>query len=352
MAETIEAQTAHAKTEIAAPNARQLISLLAHYRKPSQLRSVFELAMTFGAFGFLWLLAWLALDVSYWLSLLFAVPAAGFLVRLFLIQHDCGHGSLFRRKWINDWVGRVLGVFTLTPYDYWRRTHAIHHATSGNLDRRGVGDIDTLTVQEYLALPWWKRLGYRVYRNPLVMFGVGPIYVFAFQFRLPARLMKEGWWPWVSAMSTNAGIAIAAALMMWWVGAVDFLAIHVPVTLLATSIGVWLFFVQHQFEETSWDTDGDWNVHEAALHGSSFYDLPNALHWLTANIGMHHVHHLCSRIPFYRLPEVLRDFPELKSVGRVTLLESLKCVRLVLWDETNRKLISFSELRGKLQTAR
>lgn len=339
------AKPTHADNASAVSEARRLVDELAQYRKPCHRRSLYELAVTIGPFVALWGLAWAALDVGYWLSLLIAVPAAAFLVRLFMIQHDCGHGSFFKKKITNDWVGRVISVVTLTPYDYWRRTHAIHHATSGNLDRRGVGDIDTLTVAEYLALPWWKRFGYRVYRNPLVMFGIGPVYVFALQFRVPARLMAEGWWPWVSAMATNLGIAAVVAVLMWWLGAGDFLAVHVPVIMLATSIGVWLFFVQHQFEETTWDSDDDWNVHEAALHGSSYYDLPGALRWVTANIGMHHIHHLCSRIPFYRLPEVLRDYPELKAVGRITLFESLKCVRLVLWDEAERKLITFSDLR-------
>lgn len=342
MAETT--QTIQAATTLPA---RDLVHRLNDYRKPDRMRSLLEIVVTVVPFVILWVLMYLALDVSYLLTLVLAIPAAGFLVRLFLIQHDCGHGSLFKRRATNDWIGRVLGVFTLAPYDYWRRTHAIHHATSGNLDERGIGDIDTLTVKEYLALPWWKQLGYRVYRNPLIMFGIGPIYVFALQFRLPIRLLNEGWWPWASAMSTNLGIVAVAGLMMWLVGAGDFLAVHVPITLIATSFGVWLFFVQHQFEETSWEGEGEWNVHDAALHGSSFYDLPGVLRWLTANIGMHHVHHLCSRIPFYRLPEVLQDYPELKGVGRITLIESLKCVRLVLWDEAARKLISFSELRSR-----
>lgn len=345
------AETKTTESQSSTSRAFSLVKDLTRYRKPSRARSLFELAATAVPFAGLWALMWLSLDVGYWLCLLLAVPAAGFLVRLFLIQHDCGHGTLFRRKATNDWLGRVLGVFTLTPYDYWRRTHAVHHASSGNLDQRGVGDIDTLTVSEYLALPWWKRLGYRVYRNPLVMFGIGPVYVFAFQFRLPARLMREGWWPWASTMATNAGIALVVVLMMWWVGVHEFLAVHIPVMLLATSIGVWLFFVQHQFEETLWETGGEWNVHDAALHGSSYYDLPGVLRWMTANIGMHHVHHLCSRIPFYRLPEVLRDYPELKSIGRITLLESLKCVRLTLWCESSRRLISFSELPDRATQA-
>jgi omega-6 fatty acid desaturase (delta-12 desaturase) len=329
----------------AGPDARALVQDLSPFRTASRARSLFELAVTIGPFVLLWLLMWYMLDFSYWLCLLLAVPAAGFLVRLFLIQHDCSHGSLFRRRATNDWVGRVLGVLTLTPYDYWQRTHAIHHATSGNLDRRGIGDIDTLTVREYLALPWWGRLRYRLYRNPLVMFGFGPVYLFALQYRLPVGLMRQGWKPWLSTMATNVAIALAIVAMMWWVGVVDFLAVQVPVTLLAASAGVWLFYVQHQFEETSWASDEEWNVHELALHGSSYYDLPGVLRWFTANIGMHHIHHLSSRIPFYRLPDVLREYPSLATIGRLTPLESLKCIRLVLWDEDERRLISFSDLR-------
>lgn len=301
--------------------------------------------ITIGPFILLWLLMWLLLDVGYWTTLLLAVPAAGFLVRLFLIQHDCGHGAFFRRRFANDWVGRVLGVLTLTPYDYWQRSHAIHHATSGNLDHRGIGDIDTLTVREYLALSRWGRLRYRLYRNPLVMFGLGPAYMFVLQFRLPVGLMRKGWRPWISTMATNGGIALVVITMMWAVGPVEFLAVHMPVMLLAASAGVWLFYVQHQFDETAWASGDDWDVHELALHGSSHYELPGILRWFTANIGVHHVHHLCSRIPFYRLPQVLRDHPELAAVGRLTPLQSLKCVRLVLWDEERRRLIPFSELK-------
>ncbi|MGI9385008.1 MAG: fatty acid desaturase [Methyloligellaceae bacterium] len=333
------------------PDARKLAEDLAPYRRPSRARSLFELAITIGLFVLLWLFMWASLDLGYWICLLLSVPAAGFLVRLFLIQHDCGHGSFFRRRFTNDWVGRVLGVLTLTPYDYWRRTHAIHHATSGNLDRRGTGDIDTLTVREYLASSWWRRLRYRLYRHPVVMFGLGPAYIFGLRYRLPVGLMRDGWRPWLSTMATNVSIALAVTVMMWLVGVGDFLAVHVPVTLLASSIGVWLFFVQHQFDETAWCSDENWNVHEMGLHGSSHYDLPGILPWFTANIGVHHVHHLCSRIPFYRLPQVMRDHPELASVGKLTPLESFKCVRLVLWDETGQRLISFSELRDQIRAS-
>jgi omega-6 fatty acid desaturase (delta-12 desaturase) len=250
----------------------------------------------------------------------------------------------FRHRLANDWVGRVLGVLTLTPYDFWRRTHAIHHASSGNLDQRGIGDIDTLTVREYLALSRWGRLRYRLYRHPIVMFGIGPAYLFLLQHRLPVGLMRRGWQPWLSTMATNAAIAGVIGTVIWFVGIGAFLLVHLPIMLLAASVGVWLFYVQHQFEGTFWAEDRAWNVHAAALHGSSHYDLPAVLRWFSANIGVHHVHHLCSRIPYYRLPDVLREHPELVATGRLTLIESLRCVRLVLWDEGKRRLISFREM--------
>jgi omega-6 fatty acid desaturase (delta-12 desaturase) len=263
-----------------------------------------------------------------------------------MIQHDCGHGSFFRQRLANDWVGRVLGVVTLTPYDFWRQSHAAHHATSGNLDRRGVGDVDTLTVEEYRALPFWRRLGYRLYRHPVVMFGIGPTYLFVLRHRLPIGQMRAGWRPWISVMATNLGIAAIAFVLIWLIGLGAFLLVHLPIMLLAASIGVWLFYVQHQFEGTSWDNDDEWSIQNAALHGSSFYDLPAVLRWFTANIGMHHVHHLSSRIPYYRLPRALRDHPELGNMSKLTLLESFRCVRLALWDENRRRLVSFREARA------
>jgi omega-6 fatty acid desaturase (delta-12 desaturase) len=320
--------------------------VLASYRQPSNARSILEIVVTVLPLVLLWLLMWASLDFGYWLCLLLSVPAAGLLVRLFMIQHDCGHGAFFRQRVVNDWVGRVISVVTLTPYDFWRRTHAIHHAGSGNLDRRGIGDIDMLTVREYLALPRWRRLLYRLYRHPLVMFGVGPVYYFALQQRLPLGFMRSGWQPWASTIVTNVAIAIFVALLSWLVGVGPFLLVHLPITFLGAAIGVWLFYVQHQFEDTFWDRDENWNFHEAALRGSSHYDLPSVLRWFTANIGVHHVHHLCSRIPYYRLPGVLRDHPQLAAVGRLTLLESLKCLRMALWNEEQRRGISFREMRA------
>jgi omega-6 fatty acid desaturase (delta-12 desaturase) len=329
----------------AAPDARGLTQLLARYRTPSVVRSTTELAITAVPLVLIWILMWATLGIGYWLSLLLAMPAAGLLVRLFMIQHDCGHGAFFRHRLANDWVGRVIGVLTLTPYDFWRGTHAVHHSTSGNLDRRGIGDIDTLTVREYLARSRWGRLRYRAYRHPLIMFGLGPAYLFLIQHRLPVGLMRQGWWPWVTTMATNLAIALLAATMMRLVGVGPFLLVHLPITLLAASIGVWLFYVQHQFETTRWKSEGTWNLHEAALHGSSYYHLPIVLRWFTANIGMHHIHHLCSRIPYYRLPLVLLHHPDLGGIGRLTLGASLGCVRLALWDESRQRLVSFDDAR-------
>lgn len=325
--------------------ARDWLQVLARYREPDLARSLIEIAITLAAFVALWVLAWASLSIGYWLTLFLVVPTAGFLVRLFLIQHDCGHGAFFRKRLSNDWVGRAIGVLTLTPYDVWRRSHAIHHATSGNLDHRGIGDIDTLTVSEYRALSFMGRLRYRLYREPLVMFGIGPSYVFMLRHRLPFGFMHAGWRPWVSAMGTNAGIVAVSAGVVALVGLGPFLMVQLPVTALAGSIGVWLFYVQHQFEETVWAPAEGWNQHEAALYGSSHYDLPQPLKWMSANIGIHHVHHLYSRIPFYRLPQVLRDFPELAGIHRLTLRESLACVRYKLWDEARQRMVTFREAR-------
>ncbi len=326
--------------------ARSWTQILLRYREPSLWRSVAELAISFAPLAALWAAMWVAYSFGFWwLTLLLAVPAAGFLVRLFMIQHDCGHGAFFRHRLANDWIGRVLGVLTLTPYDFWRRSHAIHHATSGSLERRGIGDVDTLTVREYLALSRWGRLRYRLYRHPAIMFGVGPAYLFILRHRLPIGFMRGGWTPWLSTMATNAAAGAIVAVLIWLIGVGPFLLVHLPIMLLAATIGVWLFYVQHQFEQTMWATNETWNLQEAALHGSSYYVLPGILRWFSANIGIHHVHHLCSRIPYYRLPRVLKDNPELGNVGRLTLWDSIKCVRLALWDERAQRLISFRDLR-------
>jgi len=333
-------------------DSRAMRRVLAAYQKPDRARGVFEILVTTAPLALLCGLSWFALDRGWGAALLLTVPAAAFfLVRLFMIQHDCGHGSFFEAKAANDWVGRVIGVLTLTPYDYWRRTHAIHHATSGNLDRRWLGAVETLTVEEYRALPPLKRLGYRLYRNPLVMFGIGPAYMFLVQHRLPVGLMKEGWRPWLSTMGTNLGAIVLATALILLVGPAAFFLVYVPVVVIAAAIGVWLFYVQHQFDGAYWVRNGEWDLHEASLHGSSYYVLPPVLRWMTADIGAHHVHHAASRIPFYRLPQVLKDIPELNQVSRLTIRESLSCVKLALWDEASRRLVSFREATARKTAA-
>ena len=317
--------------------------VLARYREPRPVRSALELAGTAAPFAGLWVLAWISVHYEFWWGLLLTIPAAMFLLRLFIIQHDCGHGSFFARRRIDDWTGRILGVLTLTPYDYWRQAHAIHHATAGNLDQRGMGDIVTLTVDEYAAASFRERVLYRLYRHPAIMFGVGPAWIFLIKQRLPFGMMRSGTGPWVSTMATNLVIAALSGLLIWQVGLVAFLLVQLPVVILAGTVGVWLFYVQHQFEDTHWSNGEDWTFHHAALHGSSFYDLPRALRWLTGNIGAHHVHHLSSRIPCYRLPEVLNDYPELTHIGRITIADSLRSVSLVLWDTASGRLVSFRE---------
>ena len=326
-----------------ATSAREWSRRLSSYRVANNRNALFEVAVTVIPLAGLWIAMWFALQVHPVLALLLAIPTAAFLVRLFMVQHDCGHGSFFSRQWMNDWTGRAISVLTLTPYGLWRHTHALHHAGSGCLDHRGHGDVDTLTVGEYVALTKWQKLRYRLYRHPLVLFGLGPAWLFLIQHRFPFGLMRKGWQPWASAMGTNLALLLSGAVMSWLIGPGTFLLLFVPVTLIAASIGVWLFFVQHQFENTVWQPAAQWNRQDAALHGSSHYDLPPVLRWMTANIGIHHVHHLASGIPYYNLGKVLEDHPELRHVSRLTLGESLSCIRLALWDDKAGRMVSFRD---------
>ena len=324
--------------------AKEWAQIVARYKKPSHLRSVIEIAITAIPLVALWSVAVYTYYYSWFLSLIFIIPAGFFLVRLFAIQHDCGHGTLFRHKNVNDWVGRVLGIFTFTPYAMWRKEHAAHHSYSGNLSKRGYGDIVTLTIEEYQELPLMEKLYYRFYRNPFILFLIGPTYLFVIRQRLPFGRMydKESW---ISSMTTNVFIAAMVITLLYTIGTGAFFLVHMPIVIIAATVGVWLFYVQHQFEGTHWDRDEDWNPQHAALYGSSHYDLPFFLRWVTANIGLHHIHHLHSKIPYYQLPKIVKDYPQLKSVSRITLWDSMKCVNLHLWDEANKKLISFRERR-------
>lgn len=327
---------------------RALKATLALYQRPSHRRSAFEIAVTAAPLAALWTLALFAVNRGWWWGVVLTVPAAVFLVRLFMIQHDCGHASFFRSPTANAWTGRIIGVLTATPYDYWRRTHAIHHATSGNLDRRGLGAVDTLTVEEYRARPWLLRVAYRLYRHPLVMFGLGPGYMFVLQHRAPIGLMREGR-AWLSVLGNNLGLALLIVPQVLLAGPTAFLAVHLPIVVLAASIGVWLFYLQHQFEGAYWARNDRWTLHDAALRGSSYLHLPPVLRWFTANIGAHHVHHAGSKIPFYRLPKVMDDHPQLKTMSRITLADSFRAMRLSLWDEAHGRLVSFREAQLKVE---
>ena len=278
-----------------------------------------------------------------------AIPAAGFLVRLFMIQHDCGHGAFFPYRWANDWSGRAIGVLTMTPYDLWRRKHAVHHATSGNLDLRGIGDVDTLTVREFLALSRWGRLKYRVYRNPIVMFGIGSCLPFLLQQRLPVGFMRNGWQPWVSTQATNAAIVLIAAVLIYVIGIKAFFLIHMPTMLLAATFGVWLFYVQHQFEDTFWSESsvGISMKRLCTAHRTTICRFSCAgslaISAFTTCITSG------SRIPYYRLPAVLHDYPELRDIGRMSLMQSLRSVRFALWDEKRCRRILFREVHKSVK---
>ena len=321
------------------------LGLLARYRRPSAARSVWQIVNTAVPLAVLWLLMLFFVDRAYGLTLLLALPTAAFLIRLFIIQHDCGHGAFFASARSSNAIGTAIGVFTLTPYQYWRRIHAIHHATSGNLERRGFGDIDTLTVREYLALGRWARLRYRLYRNPLVLFGVGPAFHFIIKHRLPTLVPPSWKRERLSIHVTNVAVAATVTAMCFAVGPRSFFLVQLPVTLLASSIGVWLFYVQHQFEDTYWEHEPAWDYVAAGIRGSSYYALPGPLRWLTGSIGLHHIHHLNSRIPNYRLKRAFDENPELQRVTRLTLWQSLRCVFYKLWDEEHRRLVGYGYVR-------
>jgi acyl-lipid omega-6 desaturase (Delta-12 desaturase) len=283
-------------------------------------------------------------ETAYWATLLLALPAAGLLVRAFIIQHDCGHGSFFASRSVNNLVGRCMSVLTLAPYALWQREHAHHHASSGNLDRRGAGDIDTITVREYRQLSTLQKLHYRLYRHPLFLFGIGVPAYFVILQRLPWFHSLPPRDTWRSVVGLNIGLIAFYLPLVYAFGLSNVLWVGLPVLHIASAAGGWLFFIQHQFEETTWDKAEGWDFQVAALLGSSYYELPQVLNWFTGNIGLHHIHHLNSMIPNYRLHDCLAASPELKSINRLTLRDSIKCARLKLWDENQRRLIGFDEL--------
>lgn len=320
--------------------------VVAGYQNSSVTRSVWQIINSvLPYFGLLALMV-ISLEYSYWLTLGLAVPAAGFLVRIFIIFHDCGHGSFFKSKKANAIVGFITGVLTLTPYEHWRHDHAIHHASVSNLDRRGTGDIMTLTVNEYLALPRIKQLGYRILRHPLVMFFIGPPLLFIFGHRLPRR--DAGKQERFSVYWTNLAILIVVLILAFTIGLRTFFLVQAPVFLLAFSVGVWLFYVQHQFEGTYWEKRESWDFETAALKGSSYYKLPRILQWFSGNIGFHHIHHLSPRIPNYNLEKCQNENSIFKDIKPLTLRSSFKSIRLNLWDEEQRQLVSFDYVKPRL----
>ncbi len=321
--------------------------IIAPYENISLMRSLWQILNTFVPFFLLWYAAYYSLSYSYWLTLLWIIPAAGLLVRIFIIFHDCCHGSFFPSRKANEIVGNIAGLMMFCPFEQWRNSHARHHATSGNLDKRGVGDIWTLTVTEYLALPWYKRLAYRLYRNPMIMFGFGASYLFLIDYRFNRKgaRKKERY----NTYMINLAIIGVISLMCWLIGWKAFLLIQGPIFLLAGTLGVWLFYVQHQFEGTYFEKSENWNHVDAALKGSSFYKLPKILQWFTGNIGYHHIHHLSPRVPNYNLDRAHEENQLFQDIEPITLRTSLKSIKYRIWDEDRKRLMGFGYVKEYLK---
>lgn len=315
------------------------------YQKSEVKKSLWQVVNSFGLLLILWMAMYLSLNVSYWLTLALALPTAGMLVRIFIIQHDCGHGSFFSSRKANDRLGIICGTLTLTPYYQWRKSHAIHHATAGNLARRDIHDVFTMTVREYQESSLGKKLRYRFYRNPITLFLIVPMTLFVVLYRFPSPIAKRK--ETLGVLWNDLALVVVVAMISYFIGFRTFLMLYLPVIFTATAIGTWLFYVQHQFEETYWADGEDWSYEAAAMEGSSFYQLPKVLQWFTGNIGFHHIHHLSPRIPNYKLEACHRDNQELQDVTTLTLRSSLKTINLTLWDEQEKRLISFGELRRR-----
>ena len=336
------ASPAEPSFDVAALNA-----VLAKYKESHLPSSIWQIVNTAVPFFCVMLFMYATAYKGYWpITLLAAVPAAGLLMRMFIIQHDCGHGSFFKSARANDWVGAIIGVMTLTPYTYWKQTHAIHHSTSGNLDRRGYGDIETLTVKEYTALTKWGRLKYRMYRSIPVLFFIGPAFHFVVYHRLPWIVPADWKAERRSILLNDFALICLLYLAHCSVGLAPFFLVQLAVGIMSAIGGVWLFYVQHQFEGTYWSKDEKWDVVTASLKGSSYFELPRVLQWLTGNIGFHHIHHLNSRIPNYKLERCMNENPVLQNPARLTFWKSFKCVSLTLWDEDRQKLVGFSSVRA------
>jgi omega-6 fatty acid desaturase (delta-12 desaturase) len=317
---------------------------VAGHQTPVLRSSAWQLGNSLVPYLILWgLMVW-ALDISYWITLAVAVPAAGFLVRIFIIFHDCCHTSFFKSRRANHMVEFVTGVLTFSPYRQWRHLHGLHHATAADLDRRGTGDIWMLTVQEYLEASRARRLAYRLARNPLVLFVLAPAYLFLVEYRFPSRAVGKRQRRGVHC--TNGALLVIVVVMSLTIGIKAYLLIQLPILALAAAAGVWLFYVQHQFEGVYWERRQDWDFVKAALRGSSFYKLPRVLQWFSGNIGFHHVHHLNPAIPNYNLETCHRENPLFHAVRPVTLWSSMKSLSFRLWDERRKRLVGYDMLRA------
>ncbi|RKN86349.1 fatty acid desaturase [Paenibacillus ginsengarvi] len=316
---------------------------IAPYERPHLRHSMWQITNTVIPFLLLWYFAYASLSISYWLSLPLTIVAGLFLVRIFIIFHDCCHKSFFKNKLANEIVGTITGILTFCPFYQWRHSHAVHHATSGNLDKRGTGDIWTLTMDEYVSSSTLRRLVYRLYRNPFLMFTIGPIYIFLIDYRFnrPRAGFKER----INTYITNVGIFGGSALLCWMIGWQEFLLIQGPIFFVSGVAGIWLFYVQHQFEESYFAEEKEWDYVKAALHGSSYYKLPRILHWITGNIGFHHIHHLSPRVPNYYLESVHNSNPRLRDVKTITLRTSLESLRFRIWNEQSKKFVGFGEIK-------
>ena len=325
------------------PDSSSLIQKMFHFQQSGKWRSIHQLANSLVPYAFLWVAMYYVLQYSVWLAIPIAVLAAGFLVRIFVIFHDCGHGSFFKSKRANDVCGVLTGILTFTPYHYWRASHARHHATSGNLDKRGHGDVWMMTVEEYAAASTGTRLQYRLYRNPAVMFLLGPLFLLLISYRIPKRRSSRS--EKLSVHATNAGIILLAFLISLVIGFKTYLLIQLPIIFIAFVAGVWLFYVQHQFESVNWTRQSEWDFISASLYGGSFYKLPKILNWFTGSIGYHHVHHVNPRIPNYNLAKCHRHIDDFRNVISVGLISGLKAFGYRLWDEKQKKLIGFGTFK-------
>jgi omega-6 fatty acid desaturase (delta-12 desaturase) len=317
--------------------------VVAKYQKPAPWRAIWQVVNTLVPYAALWVLMYFAVAVSWWLAVPLAILAGAFVVRIFIISHDCGHGSFFPSHTANSIVGFITGVLTFTPYYHWRWEHALHHSSSGDLDRRGTGDVWTLTVQEYLEASRWKRFAYRLARNPFILFGLAPFYLFVIQHRFPKK--QAGTRERHSVAWTNLAIVLVATGLIWVFGWKAYLILQTIVLGTAGSAGIWLFYVQHQFEGVYWERSEEWDYSTAALKGSSFYKLPKVMQWFSGNIGFHHIHHLSPRIPNYHLEKCHKAEPLFQTVKPVTLFSSFKSFTFRLWDEQRQRLVGYDVLR-------